>query len=90
MLLEITAKILEEPSPAQTKVVIKLPKKVSSTTIYFGQNVYSAIYDDTTDSITVDGTIQIYRDDNNEANISIIDDGKSTEIVITHKNIHFT
>lgn len=59
--LKVTAKIPDQTAAAETSIVIRLPKKISSTSIYFENSVYSASYtvDNGKAVITVDDDILI-------------------------------
>lgn len=61
LILHVTAEIPDKTSPAETTIVVTLPKKISSTAIYFEENVYYATYD-SDNNLTIDKDIKLDRD----------------------------
>lgn len=52
--LKVTAKIPGQATSAETSIVIRLPKKISNTSIYFENSVYSASYTIDNDKTTIE------------------------------------
>lgn len=72
LVFTLSAKIPSKTLPAEATVIITLPKKISSTSIYFEDAVYLADYiQGDKDKIDVDDDIKLIRDADGSAKISL-------------------